>query len=105
MFDMTFMQLMFLAIANVPSYVEWIYRQDWHAPYRYYKKLLQFVQWQNGTSGVPMLLKGPSHTPHMDMLHEYFQDAKFVQIHRDPVTCVASRSEESRGGQESVSEC
>src|SRR3546814_6565795 len=60
------------------------------APYRYYKKLLQFVQWQNGTSGVPMLLKGPSHTPHMDMLHEYFPDAKFVQIHRDPVTCVAS---------------
>src|SRR3546814_17439020 len=37
-----------------------------------------------------MLLKGPSHTPHMDMLHEYFPDAKFVQIHRDPVTCVAS---------------
>src|SRR3546814_8220817 len=70
MFDMTFMQLMFLAIANVPSYVEWIYRQDWHAPYRYYKKLIQFVQWQNGTSGVTMLLKGPSNTPATAMLHE-----------------------------------
>jgi Sulfotransferase family len=92
MFDMTFMQLMFLAVANVPSYVEWIYRQDWDAAYRYYRKMLQFVQWQNGTSGIPMLLKGPSHTPHMDLLHKYFPDAKFVQIHRDPVTCVASMS-------------
>jgi Sulfotransferase family len=90
MLDMTFMQLMFLALANVPTYVHWIYQQDWLEPYRYHKKLLQFVQWQNGTSGKPMLLKGPSHTPHMDMLHKLFPDAKFVQIHRDPVTCAAS---------------
>jgi hypothetical protein len=90
MMDMTFMQLMFLALANVPSYVHWIYRQDWLEPYRYHKKLLQYVQWQNGTSGKPMMLKGPSHTPHMDTLHRVLPDAKFVQIHRDPVTCAAS---------------
>jgi hypothetical protein len=90
MLDMTFMQLMFLALANVPSYVHWIYQQDWLEPYRYHKKLLQYLQWQNGTAGKPMLLKGPSHTPHMDMLYKLFPDAKFVQIHRDPVTCAAS---------------
>jgi hypothetical protein len=32
MMDMTFMQLMFLALANVPSYVHWIYQQDWLEP-------------------------------------------------------------------------
>jgi Sulfotransferase family len=90
MFDMSFMQLMFLATANVPSYVRWIYQQDWHRPVAYHKKMLQFLQWQNGTAGKPMLLKGPSHTPHMDALLALFPDAKFVQIHRDPLTCIAS---------------
>jgi Sulfotransferase family len=90
MFDMSFMQLMFLATANVPSYIRWIYQQDWRRPVAYHKKLLQYLQWQNGTAGKPMLLKGPSHTPHMDALLAMFPDAKFVQIHRDPLTCIAS---------------
>lgn len=90
MFDISFMQLMFLAIANVPSYIYWIYRQDWEWPVAYHKKMLQFLQWQNGTQGKPMLLKGPSHTPHMDLLLKHFPDARFVQIHRDPLTCIAS---------------
>jgi hypothetical protein len=74
----------------VPSYVEWIYRQDWRDAYSYHKKLLQYLQWQNGTAGKPMLLKGPSVTGHIDLLHALLPDAKFVQIHRDPVTCLAS---------------
>ena len=88
--DMHFMQLMFLAHANVPSYIEWIYQQDWHDAYRYFKKSLQYVQWQNGTLGLPLLLKGPSHTPHMGEIYDVFPNAKFVQIHRDPATCIAS---------------
>jgi hypothetical protein len=90
MFELSFMQFMFNSIAHVPSYMHWMYEQEWLETYRYHKKMLQYLQWQNGTSGIPMLLKGPSHTAHLDMFHSVFPDAKFVQIHRDPVTCIAS---------------
>ena len=88
--DLTFMQFYFSALAYTPSYFDWIFEQDWNGPYAYLKKLVQYLQWQNGTAGVPMLLKGPFHTGYMDVLLDLFPDAKFVQIHRDPVTCAAS---------------
>src|SRR3546814_19345738 len=59
MFDMTVMQLMFHAIPTVPIYVDGIYRQDWTAPYRYYKQLRQIVLWPNGNAAVPTLLMRP----------------------------------------------
>jgi len=88
--DLTFMQFYFSAIAYAPGYLNWIFEQDWQSPYQYFKKLLQYMQWQNHTAGKPMLLKGPFHTAYMDILNALFPDAKFVQIHRDPVTCAAS---------------
>jgi hypothetical protein len=88
--DLTFMQFYFSALAYTPSYFDWIFEQDWMPPYEYLKKLLQYLQWQNGTAGKPMLLKGPFHTPYIEILARLFPDAKFVQIHRDPVTCAAS---------------
>ena len=90
LFDLTFKQFMFNATVHVPTYMNWIYEQQWDDTYRYHRRLLQYLQWQNGTSGLPLLLKGPSHTPHLDMLQKYFPDAKVVHIHRDPVTCCAS---------------
>jgi hypothetical protein len=90
MFDMTFKQIMFNASVHVPTYITWIYEQQWDDTYAYHRRMLQYLQWQNGTSGVPLLLKGPSHTPHLDMLHAHFPDAKVVHVHRDPVTCCAS---------------
>jgi Sulfotransferase family len=88
--DLTMRQFYFSALAYTPSYFDWIHAQDWHAPYEYLKKLLQYLQWQNGTGGRPMLLKGPFHTPYVDIIAQVFPDAKFVQIHRDPVACAAS---------------
>jgi len=88
--DLTFMQFYFSAVAYAPDYLSWIFKQDWRGPYQYFKKLLQYLQWQNQTAGKPMLLKGPFHTAYIDILAELFPDAKFIQIHRDPVTCAAS---------------
>jgi hypothetical protein len=90
LFDLTFMQFYFCALAYAPSYLDWIFEQDWDGPYEYFSRLLQYLQWQNGTSGKPMLLKGPFHTGYMDILLRLFPEAKFVQLHRDPVTCAAS---------------
>jgi hypothetical protein len=88
--DYSFMQFYFSAIAYAPGYLNWIFEQDWESPYRYFKKLLQYMQWQNRTAGKPMLLKGPFHTAYVDILHRLLPGVKFVQIHRDPVTCAAS---------------
>jgi len=88
--DLTFMQFYFSAMAYTPDYLSWIFEQDWRGAYRYFKKLLQYLQWQNQSAGRPMLLKGPFHTAYIDILAGLFPDAKFVQIHRDPVTCAAS---------------
>jgi hypothetical protein len=88
--DLTMRQFYFSALAYTPTYFDWIHTQGWHAPYEYLKKLLQYLQWQNHTAGRPMLLKGPFHTPYVDVIARVFPDAKFVQIHRDPVICAAS---------------
>jgi hypothetical protein len=88
--DLSFMQFYFSAIAYAPVYLHWIFRQDWESAYRYLKKTLQYMQWQNRTAGKPMLLKGPFHTGYVDILHRLLPGVKFVQIHRDPVTCAAS---------------
>jgi len=88
--DLTFMQFYFCALAYVPSYIEWLFKQDWRESYRYLAKLLKYLQWQNHTSGRPLLLKSPFHTAYVDLVHEILPGAKFVQIHRDPVTCAAS---------------
>ena len=91
--DLTFMQFYFCALAYTPSYLDWILEQDWREPYRYFKKILQYLQWQNGAPGKPrnpMLLKGPFHTIYMDIVNDLLPRAKFVQLHRDPVTCAAS---------------
>ncbi|TAM68263.1 sulfotransferase [Mycobacterium sp.] len=90
LFDLTMRQFYFSALAYTPSYFDWVHAQDWQSPYEYLKKLLQYLQWQNGTAGRPVLLKGPFHTPYIDIIARVFPDAKFVQIHRDPVTCAAS---------------
>jgi hypothetical protein len=88
--DLTFMQFYFCALAYAPSYIDWLFKQDWRESYRYLERLLKYLQWQNRTSGKPLLLKSPFHTAYIDLVHDVLPGAKFIQIHRDPVTCAAS---------------
>jgi hypothetical protein len=69
-------------------YREWFEAQDLHAPYAYYRGLLQLLDWQR--PGQRWLLKSPAHLWALDVLVELFPDCCIVQTHRDPLEILAS---------------
>lgn len=80
-----------LAIAsmfNVPSYSVWLDNACHDSSYRYFKKVLQTLQWKY--PGQRWLLKSPSHIEAVGSLLDIFPDTHLVQTHRDPVKAVAS---------------
>jgi len=81
------------AFANLPGFDAWIEAQDHTPGYRYFRRLLQFLQWQKRRSGQPgrrWALKAPHHLHFMDLVFKVFPDAKVVQSHRDPVETIPS---------------
>ncbi|PRX27331.1 sulfotransferase family protein [Paraburkholderia sp. BL18I3N2] len=83
------------AYANVPTYTEWLGRQDQTPAYEYLKRQLQFLQWQKrqrGEVAQRWILKAPHHTHAMDVLFKVFRDAKIIQTHRDPLETIPSMS-------------
>ncbi len=81
------------AFANVPSYDRWVQAQDHTPGYAYFKRLLQFLQWQKkraGLKGRRWALKAPHHLHFMDLVFKTFPDARVVQSHRDPVETIPS---------------
>ena len=81
------------AYANIPSFDAWIEDQDHLPGYRYFKLLLQFLQWQKkrtGQSAELWTLKAPHHLHYMDLVFKVFPDAKVVQSHRDPLETLPS---------------
>ena len=81
------------AFANVPSYDRWVESQDHTPGYAYFRRLLQFLQWQKarvGQSGQRWTLKAPHHLHFMDLVFKTFPDARVVQSHRDPVETIPS---------------
>ena len=81
------------AFANIPSFDQWIESQDHTPGYRYFKVLLQFLQWQkkrSGQQGQRWVLKAPHHLHYMDLVFKVFPDAKVVQSHRDPLETIPS---------------
>lgn len=78
------------ATLNVPSYNEWLARQDMTPAYRYLKTLLQVLHWQQGARR--WVLKTPAHLEHLDVLLAVFPSAKIIQTHRDPLRTTASFS-------------
>ncbi len=81
------------AFANIPTYREWIDRQDWTPAYAYLKKLLQSLQWQKRQRGrirERWVLKTPGHLGYLDTLFSVFPGARVIQTHRDPVEAIPS---------------
>jgi len=78
------------AMLHVPSYAEWLSKQDMHGSYAYLKVLLQILQWQDPRRR--WVLKTPAHLEHLDTLLDVFPDALIVQTHRDPLRTTASFS-------------
>jgi hypothetical protein len=69
-------------------YASWYRQQDLRPMYRYYRTLLQMLDWQR--PGERWLLKAPAHMWAIDALLDVFPDVSIVWSHRDPLACVAS---------------
>jgi hypothetical protein len=73
---------------RVPTYQEWLERQDLRPAYAFHRRVLQHLQWR-----VPAdrwILKAPSHLWGFEALFDTYPDARVVQTHRDPLTALAS---------------
>lgn len=83
----------FNAYADIPTYMDWLYRSDETPAYDYLKRVLKFLQWQKRQRGVTAtrwVLKAPHHLLRMKLLLKEFPGAQVIQTHRDPVDTIPS---------------
>ena len=84
-----FKSQLFLAFAQLPSYVEWlIHEADLVPTYRYVKRVLKLLQWR--CPPTRWRLKSPAHTLFIDALLQVFPDARFWITHRDIAAVIPS---------------
>jgi Sulfotransferase family len=86
----TFMSDQFDTMYNVPSYREWFFDQDLRSAYEFHRRSLQHLQFRK--SSKRWVLKAPAHMFAAPALLSIYPDARFVQVHRDPIEAVASVS-------------
>lgn len=83
-----FKSLSWEAIANVPTYGEWLLQTDQRSAYAYHHLALQVLQ-SGGVRG-RWTLKSPHHAIALEALTAVYPDANLVLLHRDPVVLCAS---------------
>jgi hypothetical protein len=75
-------------LAHLPTYAQWLAKEDWTPVYRRYRKNLQLIGLND--VGKRWVLKNPSHLHALDALMATFPDALVVQCHRPAETLMAS---------------
>ncbi|MGV0812463.1 sulfotransferase [Mycolicibacterium boenickei] len=75
-------------LAHVPTYAQWLARQDWAKPYARHRKNLQLIGLNEPEKR--WVLKNPSHLFALDALFATYPDALVVQCHRPAETIMAS---------------
>jgi len=83
-----FQSLLWATVANVPSYIEWLYTNDETSAYDYHHLALQVLQ-SGGVPG-PWMLKSPHHAIALPELTAHYPQAALVVTHRDPTVLAAS---------------
>jgi hypothetical protein len=83
-----FKSLSWEAIANVPTYGEWLLQTEHRSAYEYHRLALQVLQ-SGGVRG-RWTLKSPHHAIALEALTAVYPDARLVLLHRDPVVLCAS---------------
>lgn len=83
-----FASLQFEWSYRVPAYSRWHQAFDHTEGYRYFRRVLQTLQWLRG--GDRWVLKAPQHLEQLKPLLSVFPDAVLVQTHRDPVPAIVS---------------
>lgn len=86
----TFMSDQFDTMYKIPTYRAWFFSQDLHPAYEYHRRFLQQLQFRQPAER--WILKAPAHMFAAPALLSIYPDARFVQIHRDPLEAVASVS-------------
>lgn len=81
----------------MPQYAAWYAAQDHTEGYRFFRQILQALQWMRG--GGRWLLKAPQHMEQIGPLLRVFPDAIYVETLRDPVTAATSNASLSCYGQ------
>ena len=75
-------------LTHIPSYAQWLSKQDWTPTYRRHRKNLQLIGLND--IGKRWVLKNPSHLFALDALMATYPDALIVQTHRPAETIMAS---------------
>ncbi|KUI36666.1 sulfotransferase [Mycobacterium sp. GA-2829] len=75
-------------LAHVPTYSQWLARQDWTKPYARHRRNLQLIGLNDADKR--WVLKNPSHLFALDALFATYPDALVVQCHRPAETIMAS---------------
>lgn len=75
-------------LAHLPTYSQWLARQDWTKSYQRHRKNLQLIGLNDRDKR--WVLKNPSHLFALDALFATYPDALVVQCHRPAETIMAS---------------
>ena len=75
-------------LAHVPSYAQWLARQDWTRSYQRHRKNLELIGLNDPEKR--WVLKNPSHLFALDAVFETYPDALVIQCHRPAETILAS---------------
>lgn len=70
------------------DYQTWVEKQNRDYSYRWHKKVLQLLQYEQPTKH--WLLKSPSHIHYLDLVLNHYPNARIIQTHRDPVKTIPS---------------
>jgi hypothetical protein len=103
----TFHSMIYELAYRVPSYGEWLARQDLTGAYQWHRRLLGLIMsvHRRGDGGLlTPLLKCPFHTWFLGDLAKVYPQARLIHLHRDPVEVVASTASLSRALRRSYSD-
>lgn len=75
-------------LAHLPSYAQWLAKQDWTPSYQRHRKNLQLIGLNDAEKR--WVLKNPSHLFALDALMASYPDALVIQTHRPVETIMAS---------------
>jgi hypothetical protein len=83
-----FQSIRFENTHRIPSYQAWIDRHGHYEAFLFHRRFLQHLDAQ--MPGRRWILKSPDHVFALDAIQAVYPDAKFVFLHRDPVSVVSS---------------
>lgn len=83
-----FQSLRFDTTHFVPSYQQWLIGEGHLEAFRFHKRFLQHLQHQIGKG--QWVLKCPDHVFTLEAIKQIYPDARFVFVHRDPLSVLAS---------------